>query len=204
MWCFNKRWSLWRPVLCFLRYHRAIVQWIYFSWQNGHFWLPIMTETSICRYFLEEGKTAQLYASLCVECLVPCVSHAYAKFTHKVKQNYNIFLIKFEFGNFSLPLIFHFPFPSLLSEYNTEKHSPAFHSCLPSWPDELGKGKTSACSPGPAVKTGVLRAPNTWGVLQRRGTSPSIFCPAGGSAGPLYTPTPEAEEGLGLPYVLTA
>lgn len=78
------------------------------------------------------------------------------------KQNYSIFLMRFE--NFSLPFIFCFPFPSLLSEYNIEKHSPGFHSCLPSWPDELEKGKTSDNSLGPAPKTGVLWASNTSGV----------------------------------------
>lgn len=39
------------------------------------------------------------------------------------KQNYSIFLMKFKFGNFSLPFIFCFPFLSLLSEYNRQKHS---------------------------------------------------------------------------------
>jgi len=76
-----------------------------------------------------------------------------------LKQNHSIFLMKSEFGNSSLLFIFRFPFLSLLSEYNTEKHSPGFHSCLPPWPDELGKGQTSASSPGPAVKPGCSGLP---------------------------------------------
>lgn len=91
------------------------------------------------------------------------------------KQNYSIFLMKFKFGNFSLPFIFCFPFLSLLSEYNRQKHSWGFHSCLPSWPDELGKGKTSVNSSGSPVKTGVLWASNTSGVFQRHRTNPSVF-----------------------------
>lgn len=104
------------------------------------------------------------------------------------KQNCSIVLMKFEFGDFSLPFIFHFPFPSLLSEYNIEQHSPGFHSCLPSWPDELGKGKTSVTSPGPAIETGVLWASDTSGIFQRHRTNPNTFCPAGGSAGPFLCP----------------
>lgn len=100
-----------------------------------------------------------------------------------IKQNLSTFFIRFEFGNFSLPFSFRFPFPSLLSEYNTEKHSQGFHSCLPSWPDELGKNKPSVKSPGPAVKMGLLWACSISGVVQRHTTNPFVFCPAGGSPG---------------------
>lgn len=94
------------------------------------------------------------------------------------KQNCSIFLMKFELGNFSLPFIFHFPFPSLWSDYNTEKHSPGFHSCLPSWPDELGKDKTFVNGPGPAVGSGGALGFQHVGWFSQAQSKPIYFLPS--------------------------
>lgn len=105
-------------------------------------------------------------------------------------------------GNLSLPFIFRFLFPSLLGDYNIEKHSLGFHSRLPSCPDELERGKTSAHHLDPAVKAEVLWASNTSSVFGMQRTSPSLQVEAW--LGPSQVLTWEGEGGLGFPCGLKA